>query len=283
MPEVTDQENKDVKDAKDTKDTKDAEDAKNVKVDKEVNEDIKSSKINLDFFEDDLSKLGLSLDDDQKDIFYKYYQSLVTYNNIVNLTSITDFHEVFIKHFVDSLSIVKILDINKCTFLIDMGTGAGFPGLPIKIMFPDLKVVLVDSLQKRVDFLNAVIEQCNIKDISVIHSRAEDLCRTDNTQREKYDLCVSRAVAKLNVLEEYCLPYVKIGGHFISYKSGNSSDEINEANNAVKKLGGKIVSSETFVLPNSDIARCLVDTVKLQPTNSKFPRKAGTPSKKPLM
>ena len=237
----------------------------------------------LKFFTDELGELGLSPDKEQLDMFCRYYELLVSYNKVVNLTAITEFREVFVKHFVDSMSIVKTgINMSGKITLLDMGTGAGFPGLPIKIMFPEIEVVLVDSLQKRITFLETVISECGIKGITTVHSRAEDFCRTDCSMRDHFDVCVSRAVARLNVLEEYCLPYVKVGGHFISYKSGHCEDEIAEAEKAVKKLGGTISSNVCFDLPDSDISRCLIDTIKTKTTIKIYPRKAGTPAKEPI-
>lgn len=230
---------------------------------------------------DEMHKLGISLTEQQSEQLYEYYRLLVEWNSFMNLTGITEFSEVVQKHFVDSLSIVKVKNMNDVDNLIDVGTGAGFPGLPLKIVFPHLKVTLLDSLNKRIDFLNAVIEKTGLTGIETIHGRAEDFAKP-GLKREIYDLCVSRAVANLATLSEYCLPYVKIGGEFISYKSGEVADELQDAKSAVFLLGGKVESCENFDLPGSDIHRSLVRIKKVGGCPKKYPRKAGMPSKVPL-
>lgn len=230
---------------------------------------------------DEMHKLGISLTEQQSEQLYEYYRLLVEWNSFVNLTGITEFSEVVQKHFVDSLSIVKVKNMNDVDNLIDVGTGAGFPGLPLKIVFPHLKVTLLDSLNKRIDFLNAVIEKTGLTGIETIHGRAEDFAKP-GLKREIYDLCVSRAVANLATLSEYCLPYVRIGGEFIPYKSGEVADELQDAKSAVFLLGGKVESCENFDLPGSDIHRSLVRIKKVGGCPKKYPRKAGMPSKVPL-
>lgn len=230
---------------------------------------------------DEMNKLGISLTEQQSEQLYEYYRLLVEWNSFMNLTGITEFSEVVQKHFVDSLSIVKVKNMNDVDNLIDVGTGAGFPGLPLKIVFPHLKVTLLDSLNKRIDFLNAVIEKTGLTGIETIHGRAEDFAKP-GLKREIYDLCVSRAVANLATLSEYCLPYVKIGGEFIPYKSGEVADELQDAKSAVFLLGGKVESCENFDLPGSDIHRSLVQIKKVGGCPKKYPRKAGMPSKVPL-
>ena len=230
---------------------------------------------------DEMHKLGISLTEQQSEQLYEYYRLLVEWNSFMNLTGITEFSEVVQKHFVDSLSIVKVKNMNDVDNLIDVGTGAGFPGLPLKIVFPHLKVTLLDSLNKRIDFLNAVIEKTRLTGIETIHGRAEDFAKP-GLKREIYDLCVSRAVANLATLSEYCLPYVKIGGEFIPYKSGEVADELQDAKSAVFLLGGKVESCENFDLPGSDIHRSLVQIKKVGGCPKKYPRKAGMPSKVPL-
>lgn len=251
---------------------------------------IRFDKYNLKQFNKDLEALHITLSDSQVEQFVTYYELLVEKNLIMNLTAITDFNEVLKKHFIDSLSLVKISDLDSRYFLnfsdqefslIDIGTGAGFPGIPLKIAFPNLKVTLMDSLNKRVDFLNEVIDVLKLDEINVIHGRAEDYAKPDKL-REKYDLCVSRAVANLSTLSEYCLPYVKIGGRFISYKSEKAADEIKESEYAIGILGGQIEKQIDFKLPDSDIYRNLVVVEKVSETPSGYPRKAGTASKKPL-
>lgn len=221
---------------------------------------------------DEMHKLGISLTEQQSEQLYEYYRLLVEWNSFMNLTGITEFSEVVQKHFVDSLSIVKVKNMNDVDNLIDVGTGAGFPGLPLKIVFPHLKVTLLDSLNKRIDFLNAVIEKTGLTGIETIHGRAEDFAKP-GLKREIYDLCVSRAVANLATLSEYCLPYVKIGGEFIPYKSGEVADELQDAKSAVFLLGGKVESCENFDLPGSDIHRSLVRIKKWEDVRKNIPEK----------
>lgn len=236
----------------------------------------------LDFFYNDLEQLPVSLNERQVCQFMKYYELLVEWNQVMNLTAITDFDEVCKKHFIDSLSIVKAYDVSSSKTLIDIGTGAGFPGIPLKIAFSDLKVTLLDSLNKRVNFLNAVIDELALENIDALHGRAEDFAEKGKL-REQYDVCVSRAVANLSTLCEYCIPYVKIGGHFISYKSEKIADEIVTAKKAISILGGKLENQVEFMIPNSDIYRNLVVISKNKKTPASYPRKAGVPSKNPII
>lgn len=231
-------------------------------------------------FEKDLESLGIQLSEKQMEQFLLYYEMLVEQNKVMNLTAITDYEEVLKKHFIDSLSLVKAYDLSKDIILIDVGTGAGFPGVPLKIAFPNLRVTLLDSLNKRIYFLNTVIEKLGLSGIEGIHGRAEDFAK--HTMREKYDLCVSRAVANLSTLSEYCLPFVKVGGQFISYKSEKITEEKAAAENAVRLLGGKVVNQVAFTLPDSDIYRNLFVIEKIKETPKKYPRKAGLPGKEPL-
>lgn len=242
----------------------------------------------LSNFKKDLEELHIILSSGQLDQFLQYYEMLIEKNKVMNLTAITEFDEVMKKHFVDSLSLVNVFDLNGSFSLIDVGTGAGFPGIPLKIAFPDLKVTLLDSLQKRVGFLQEVIEKLGLREIEAVHGRAEDFARPEQ-MREKFDLCVSRAVANLSVLSEYCLSYVKVGGKFISYKSDKVSmeseqhkTEIERAEHAISVLGGKLIEQKEFTLPSSDIYRNLIVIEKCRPTPKQYPRKAGTASKKPL-
>lgn len=234
---------------------------------------------NLDYFRSELEQLHISLSDIQKQQFIRYYELLIEKNKVMNLTTITEFDEVIEKHFIDSLSLVKIVNLHEDYSMIDMGTGAGFPGIPLKIAFPQLKITLADSLNKRVLFLQEVIDELDLHDIVAIHGRAEDLAFAPEL-REKYNFCVSRAVANLSTLSEYCLPFVKIGGTFVSYKSGDCDKEIQEAKSAIFLLGGKVREIEKFEIGENGRAFVLID--KVNGTSKNYPRKAGTPSKNPL-
>lgn len=240
-------------------------------------------KYDLTEFEQGLQELGITLEQSQMDAFLQYYELLVEWNSFMNLTAITEFKEVCIKHFLDSLSLIKVMDCHQELKVIDIGTGAGFPGIPLKIAFPELKITLLDSLGKRVKFLNEVINQLGLKDIEAIHGRAEDYAKP-TALRESFDVCVSRAVANLATLSEYCLPYVKVGGNFVSYKSEKIVEEKQQAQKAISILGGEIEidSQNEFMLPFSDIYRNLFVIKKVKKTPSKYPRKAGLPSKEPL-
>lgn len=232
-------------------------------------------------FEKKLKGLDIELSEKQKQQFVDYYELLVERNKVMNLTGITEYEEVNEKHFVDSLSLTKAQDMSKVNEVMDVGTGAGFPGIPLKIAFPHLEVVLLDSLQKRVKFLNEVIEKLELVGIKAIHGRAEDYARQEE-YRGRFDLCVSRAVANLSTLAEFCLPYVNIGGHFIPYKSGEIETELNASTKAIQILGGSIQEVVKFQLPESDISRSFVMIVKKKATAKKYPRKAGLPAKEPL-
>lgn len=213
--------------------------------------------------------------------FDKYYELLTEWNKVMNLTTITDFEDVLVKHFIDSVAVCKYIDFNQYSNLIDVGTGAGFPGLPIKIMFPHLKVTLMDSLNKRINFLNEVITACGLQDITAIHGRAEDFAH-DKSYREQYDICVSRAVANLAVLNEYCMPFVKICGKFIPFKSEHVDEELNNAMKSIKVLGGKFVDKINFDLYGTEAKRTILIIDKVKSTISIYPRKAGVPAKSPI-
>lgn len=232
-------------------------------------------------FDLELEKIGITLNEQQKQQFDKYYEMLVEWNKVMNLTGITEFDEVMRKHFLDSLSIVKAIEKKDMLRVLDLGTGAGFPGIPLKIMFPEWDIVLLDSLNKRIKFLNEVIGQLGLQKISTIHGRAEDFARKEE-YREKFDLVVSRAVANLSSLSEYCLPYVKQQGIFVSYKASDVEEEVREAKKAVTVLGGNLEKTVEFQLPDTDIDRTLLVIQKIKKTPGKYPRKAGLPSKEPI-
>ena len=230
---------------------------------------------------EDALAFGIQLDEEQLQRFIKYYELLVEWNSFMNLTAITEFEAVCTKHFIDSISLCRAVDCSKAYELIDIGTGAGFPGIPLKIVFPNLKITLLDSLGKRVKFLNTVIAELGLQGIETIHGRAVDFAKS-GMLRELFDLCVSRAVANLSILSEYCLPYVKVGGYFISYKSEKITDELQMAQTAIQILGGAVYDQKELILPNSNIYRNLLMIKKVQDTPKKYPRKAGLPSKEPL-
>ena len=232
-------------------------------------------------FDQELETLGIRLTDIQKRQFDRYYELLIEWNRVMNLTGITEYDEVNLKHFTDSLTIVRVKELKNISTLIDVGTGAGFPGLPIKIAFPHIKVTLLDSLNKRIKFLDQIVEELGLDDVVTLHGRAEDYAKKDE-YREKFDLCASRAVANLSTLSEYCLPFIKKGGCFVSYKSADSDEEIKMSGKALDILGGKIEKIDKFMLPGSDMGRALVMIEKVKNTPRKYPRKAGVPSKEPL-
>ncbi len=238
----------------------------------------------LALFEQGLQELNITLDDTAKDRFIKFYEMLVEKNKVMNLTAITEFEEVIVKHFIDSLALVKAIPAEKLNGdirIIDIGTGAGFPGIPLKIAFPDIKITLLDSLNKRIGFLKEVCQELKLTDVEFIHGRSEDYGRNPQ-YREKYDLCVSRAVANLATLSEFCVPFVAVGGNFVSYKAGDCGQEVAESAKAVDKMGGAIAETIEYVVPTSDLNRVLLNISKVKPTPKAYPRKAGTPAKEPI-
>lgn len=246
----------------------------------------------LENFNKDLKQLNINLSKEQINQFMLYYELLIEWNSFMNLTAIVEFEEVCKKHFVDSLSLImaknhifkmihKDLSEDSIT-LIDVGTGAGFPAIPLKIAFPNLNITLLDSLNKRVKFLNEVIEKLKLENITAIHGRAEDMARKDE-YRNFFDIGVSRAVANMSTLAEYVIPFVKIEGIFIPYKSEKITDELANANNALSILGGKVIEQIDYVLPDSEYYRNLVIIKKEKDTPKKYPRKAGMPSREPLV
>lgn len=264
---------------------------------------------NTEILQKKCEAFGIHLSEEQIEKFMDYYELLMEWNSFMNLTAITDFDEVILKHFVDSLAICqadvfrrvlkfpdykmsagtdllpkeggsekqKVSEIS----LIDVGTGAGFPGIPLKIVFGELRITLLDSLNKRVNFLNTVIDKLSLRNIRAVHGRAEDFARQPD-YREQYDFCVSRAVANLSTLSELCIPFLKKDGYFISYKSEKIKEELSAGERAVEILGGEIDNILEYQLPNSDINRSMVFIRKMKSTPKKYPRKAGTPAKEPL-
>ena len=234
-------------------------------------------------FEEEMSKkskiLGVRFSVEQIEQFYKYMNLLIEWNEKMNLTAITEPKEIILKHFIDSLTILKYIDDN--SKLVDVGTGAGFPGVPLSIMNPTLKITLVDSLNKRLIFLQEVVKELNLKNIEIVHARAEEIGQNKN-YREKFDIATSRAVANLATLSEYLVPLVKIGGKIISMKASNAKEEINDAQKAIEVQGGKIEKIEEFDLPESDIGRTIIIIDKNKCTPAIYPRKAGTPAKEPI-
>ena len=224
------------------------------------------------------NKLNINLTEEQVDKFLLYKNLLQEWNNKINLTAITEDNDIVIKHFIDSLTVMKYINSNDS--IIDVGTGAGFPGMVIKIARKDTKITLLDSLNKRLNFLNEVINNCNLNNIKTIHGRAEDFGNNE-LYREKYDISIARAVANLATLTEFCLPFVKVGGKFIAMK-GNSIEEIEEAKKAIETLGGKIEKIDKIVLPETDIERNIIIIKKIKNTPNKYPRKAGMPLNKPI-
>ncbi len=227
----------------------------------------------------DILKVNMEHEDIEK--FRTYKELLLEWNNKINLTAITDEEEVDIKHFLDSLTVLNTGYIKNGDRIIDVGTGGGFPGLPLKIVNNSCEVVLLDSLNKRIKFLNEVIDKLGLKNINSIHGRAEDFGRNEE-YREKFDIVVSRAVASLNILSEFCLPFAKVGGHFIAMKGPEIKEEIKGAERAIKLLGGSIEDQMDMKLPFSDIVHTLIVIKKIKTTSTKYPRNPGKPKKSPL-
>ncbi|MBE7028625.1 MAG: 16S rRNA (guanine(527)-N(7))-methyltransferase RsmG [Ruminococcaceae bacterium] len=227
------------------------------------------------------SLMGLTIDDTKEEQFKKYTKLLTDYNNKVNLTSILDPDEINLKHYLDSVLPVLSGFFKDGMSVIDVGCGAGFPSVPLKIYNPSLKFTLLDSLNKRINFLNILIEELGLTDISTFHSRAEDAGHMEN-YRQKYDICVARAVAPLNVLMEYCTPFVKCDGYFIALKGKDGDIELDNAKNAMKILNIELVKKEEFILPGTDNQRKIYIFKKIKSTPDKYPRQAGKPTKNPL-
>jgi len=235
---------------------------------------------NTEILTSGLKEFNIELSDNQINQLLKYFEMLVEWNEVMNLTAITDYEDVMVKHFIDSVSLIKVIK-PESQKLIDVGCGAGFPGLPLKIVFPDLQVTLLDSLNKRINFLQAVIDELKLEKIEAVHGRAEDSAKKKEF-RENYDICVSRAVANLSTLSEYCLPFVKKDGSFVAYKSEKAASELDESKKAIKLLGGEVKSGTDFYLPGTDMMRTLILIEKVSSTPGKYPRKAGLPSREPI-
>lgn len=225
--------------------------------------------MNLDLFIEETKKLGITLIDSQLEKLNKFYELLISWNQKMNLTRITEKEDVYLKHFYDSLTISKVIDLNQYLTLCDVGSGAGFPGIVLKICFPNLKITLLDSLQKRVNYLNEIIKDLNLKDIEAIHTRAEDYAKQN---REKFDVVTARAVANLKILSELCIPMVKVSGSFIAMKA-NIEEEIENSTEIIKKLDSKIEKIETFYLPIEQSIRNIILIKKINKTNNIYPRR----------
>ena len=245
-------------------------------------EDERMSDRDNSVFLTDLKEWNLELNETQLMQLEKYYEMLVEKNKVMNLTAITEYEDVLKKHFLDSLALSQLMNLSGKKYkLLDMGTGAGFPGIPLKIVFPELEVTLMDSLNKRIVFLQDVISELGLTGITAVHGRAEEAALKPE-YREKFDFCVSRAVARLVSLSEFCLPFVKQGGYFVPYKSGEIKEELQEAKFAIRELGAEYRKTYEYQLPNSDIERTLLQIEKLKQTPKKYPRGGGKPLKQPL-
>ena len=232
-----------------------------------------------DYLKESLDRINIDIKEDNVEKFNLYMKELLEWNEKINLTAITEEKDIILKHFVDSLTALKY--IKKGSKVIDIGTGAGFPVIPLKIQREDIKIILMDSLNKRINFLKEMIIKLSLENIEAIHSRAEELARNID-YREGYDIAISRAVANLSTLVEYMLPFVKIGGKCICMKGSNIDEEVENSKKAIKELGGKLIKVDNFILPNSDYERNIIIIEKVSSTKEKYPRKAGIPSKEPI-
>lgn len=232
-------------------------------------------------FKDALLKKDIELSDSQLDQFATYYEMLIEWNEKVNLTAITEKNEVYLKHFYDSITPGLYDDFTKLETICDVGAGAGFPSLPLKICYPHLQVTIIDSLQKRIHFLQQLIDRLQLTNVHLVHSRAEDAGQ-ELKYREQFDVVTARAVARMTVLSEYCLPFCKKGGHFIALKGSSASEELSAAKNAIHTLGGEVTKVESFHLPLERSERSVIWIKKINNTPKKYPRQAGTPNRKPI-
>ncbi len=239
--------------------------------------------MNPEIFAKELAKYSFELSDNQKGQFATYYNKLIEFNKKVNLTRITDEDEVYLKHFFDSITpLLEFPDLFKGEkTLCDVGAGAGFPSLPIKILCPNLRITIVDSLGKRLKFLDELVNDLDLDEVTLVHSRAEDAGHNKNL-REKFDLVTGRAVARMSVLSEYCLPLTKVNGDLVALKGPKAQDELAEAKHAIEVLGGEVEDVKELTLPDTDDERTLIIVKKVKTTPKKYPRQAGTPNKKPL-
>ena len=235
----------------------------------------------LEKLKNGLGQLEISYTEEMIAAFFHYYEMMIEKNKVMNLTAITELDEVIEKHFLDSVSLARSMELHKKMRVLDIGTGAGFPGIPLKILFPELDILLMDSLNKRVRFLDEVIHQLGLDGIAAVHGRAEDMAQKSE-YREQFHLCVSRAVANMASLCEYCIPFLKVGGTFVSYKSGDVENEVTQAKKAISVLGGKIVNIEKFIITGTRLSRSFVIIEKVKHTPRPYPRKAGIPSRDPL-
>lgn len=235
----------------------------------------------IEILKDGGEKLGLDIDSSMVDKFLKFKDLLIQWNKKINLTGITDEEGIMIKHFLDSLSCFNTGVIRQDSKVIDVGTGAGFPGIPLKIYYEDLNLTLLDSLNKRIKYLNEVCNEIRLNNVKLLHGRAEDYGKKEE-YREAFDISIARAVADLSVLSEYCLPFVRVNGFFIAQKGPDVEEEIKGSKKAIEVLGGKIIDKICVKLPFSDITHSLIIIKKIKSTPKKYPRKAGIPTKNPL-
>ena len=238
-----------------------------------MNNDFKEKMINFS------KKIDIEIEEEQLKKYFKYINLLLEKNKKINLTAITELDDIILKHFIDSMTVLK--HIKECRRLVDVGTGAGFPGIPIAIMRPDLQITLLDSLNKRIIFLDEVVKELDLKNIKTVHGRAEDFGQ-NMINREKYDIAVSRAVANMTTLSEYMIPLIKVGGKCIFMKGSEIEKELEDARFAIKELGGKIINIDNFKLPDTDMERNVISIEKVKETPKIYPRKSGLPSKQPL-
>ena len=237
--------------------------------------------MNVEQFKQALSEKGINLTDTQLEQYNRYYELLVEWNEKMNLTAITEKEEVYLKHFYDSISAAFFFDFSKEMTICDVGAGAGFPSIPIKIAFPHLNVTIVDSLNKRITFLEHLAKELKLENVRFIHDRAETFGQ-NAAHREQYEVVMARAVARLSVLSELCIPLVKVGGNFVAMKGASAQDEMEVGKKAVTTLGGKIISTNHFVLPEEESERNIVVIKKEKNTPKKYPRKPGVPNKTPI-